>query len=451
MTNTYGVGSPISTMKMEVTELGPMKRALKIEVPADEVAQQFSRAYLELNRQVRIPGFRPGKAPVAILEKRYAKTIEEDVIRKLVPDFYGRAIKEAGISPVVVDIPPLDRVKIQKDAPFTFTATVEIKPTIELRDYKSPNPISLQADKRTVAEEQIDRALEVLREQQARLDEAQAGTVLSEGDYAIVDLEGFLEGAPLEGTKKEGQLHRVGSKAALLGIEIDTHLIGRQAGDMVEIPQTYPVSHPDQRVAGKAVSFRLVIKGVKQKNLPTLDDEFAKDCGPYASLHELRDKLRGQMEKALKRDIEESYKDTLLKRLIETHHFDLPDTLVERELSTIVQQKLQARQRGNVTDSPPPPDAEELKKIREEHREDANRRVKAGLILEAIAEKESLSVTQDDLNNEVTRLATELRVPMADLVKMIQAGGQDSIEELRARILADKALDVVYRQAVIQG
>jgi trigger factor len=157
------------------------------------------------------------------------------------------------------------------------------------------------------------------------------------------------------------------------------------------------------------------------------------------------------MEKALKKDIEESYKDALLKRLIDTHHFDLPDTLVERELSTIVRQKLQARQRGKVTDALPAPDAEELKRIREEHREEANRRVKASLILEAIAEKEGLSVSQDDLNNEVTRLATELRVPMADLLKMIQAGGQDSIEELRARILADKALDVVYRQAVIQG
>ncbi len=438
-------------MKMEVTELGPMKRALKIEVPADEVTQQFSRAYKELNRQVQIPGFRPGKAPLSILEKRYAKTVEDDVIRKLVPDFYGRAIKQAGISPVVVDIPPLDRVKIKKDSPFTFTATVEIKPTIELRDYKSPNPIALQADKRTVAEEQVDRAMEVLREQHARLDEAQVGTVLSEADYAIVDLEGFLDGAPLEGTKKEGQLYKVGSKAALLGIEIDSHLIGRQAGDIVEIPQTYPASHPDQRVAGRAVSFRLVIKGVKQKKLPLLDDEFAKDCGSYASLHELRDKLRGQMEKALKKDIEESYKDALLKRLIDSHHFDLPDTLVERELSTIVRQKLQARERGKVTDSLPAPDAEELKRLREEHREEANRRVKAGLILEAIAEKEGLSVSQDDLNNEVTRLATELRVPMADLVKMIQAGGQDSIEELRARILADKALDVVYRQAVIQG
>ncbi len=438
-------------MKMEVTELGPMKRALKIEVPADEVTQQFSRAYLELNRQVQIPGFRPGKAPLAILEKRYAKTVEEDVIRKLVPDFYDRAIKQAGISPVVVDIPPLDRIKIKKDSPFTFTATVEIKPTIELRDYKSPNPISLQADKRTVAEEHVDRALEVLREQHAQLDEAQAGTVLSEGDYAIVDLEGYLDGNSLDGTKKEGQLHKLGSKAALLGIEIDAHLIGKQAGDIVEIPLTYPVSHPDQRVAGKAVKFLLVIKGVKQKKLPSLDDEFAKDCGAYASLHELKDKLRGQMEKSLKKDIEESYKDTLLKRLVDTHHFDLPDTLVERELSTIVRQKVQARQRGKLTDSLPAPDAEELKMIREEHREEANRRVKAGLILEAISEKEGLSVSQDDLNNEVTRLATELRVPMADLVKMIQAGGQDSVEELRGRILADKALDVVYRQAFIQG
>lgn len=438
-------------MKMEVTELGPMKRALKIEVPADEVTQQFSRAYLELNRQVQIPGFRPGKAPLAVLEKRYAKTVEEDVIRKLVPDFYDRAIKQAGISPVVVDIPPLDRVKIKKDSPFTFTATVEIKPTIELRDYKSPNPMSLPADKRTVAEEQVDRALEVLREQHAQLDEAETGTVLSEGDYAIVDLEGFLEGAALEGTKKEGQLHKVGSKSALLGIEIDSHLIGRSAGDSIEIPQTYPVSHPDQRVAGKTVRFRLIIRGAKQKKLPALDDEFAKDCGPYASLHDLREKVHGQIEKALKKDIEESYKDALLKRLIDTHHFDLPDTLLERELSTIVRQKLQARQRGRVTDSLPTPDAEEVKRIREEHREEATRRVKAGLILEAIAEKEGLSVSQDDLNNEVTRLATELRVPMADLVKMIQAGGQDSVEELRARILADKALDLVYRQAVIQG
>ncbi len=438
-------------VNMEVTELGPMKRAIKIEVPAAEVTERFSRAYLELNRQVQIPGFRPGKAPVAILEKRYAKAVEDDVLRKLVPDFYDRAIKQAGISPVVVEIPPLDRIKIKKDSPFTFTATVEIKPKIELRDYKAPSPISLPADKRTVTDEQVTRALEVLREQQARLDAAPPGTFLAEGDYAIVDLEGFLEGTPLEGTKKEGQLYRVGSKTALLGIEIDSYLVGKTEGNVIEIPQTYPISHPDQRVAGKTVTFRLDIKGVKQKKLPAVDDEFAKDCGSYASLQELKDKLHGEMERALKKDIEESYKDVILKRLVETHHFELPETLMERELNTIVRQKIQARQRAKVTEPVPAADGEEVEKIREEHREEASRRVKAGLILETIAEKEGLSVSQDDLNNEVTRLASELRVPIADLVKMIQAGGQDAIEELRARILADKALDFVYRHAVIQG
>ena len=247
------------TMKMEVTELGPMKRALKIEVPADEVSQRFSRAYVELNRQVRIPGFRPGKAPLAMLEKRYAKAVEEDVIRSLVPDYYDRAIKEAGISPVLVEIPPLNRVKINKDSPFTFTATVEIKPKIELHGYKAPNPISLNPDKRTVADEQVDRALEILREQHARLDAAPAGTALAEGDFAVVDLEGFLDEAPLEGSKKEGQLHRVGSKATLLGIDIDAHLAGKKEGELVEIPQAYPASHPDPRVAGKTVRFRLQV------------------------------------------------------------------------------------------------------------------------------------------------------------------------------------------------
>lgn len=439
------------TMNVEVTELGPMKRALKIEVPAEEVTQRFSKAYTELNRQVQVPGFRPGKAPLAILEKRYAKSVEEDVIRSLVPDYYDRAIKQEGLSPVLVEIPPLERVKIKKDSPFIFTATVEIKPKFELRDYKAPNPISLKPDTRTVTDEQVDRALEVLREQQAKLDAAAPGTAIAEGDFAVVDLEGFLDGAPLEGTKKEGQLHKVGSKAALLGIEIDAHLLGKKEGDVIDLPQPYPASHPDQRVAGKTVQFRLAVTAVKQKKLPVLDDEFAKDCGPFASLQEIKDKLRSEMEKALKKDVEESYKDIIVKRLADTHHFDLPETLVERELDAIVRQKVQERHRTKATDPAPAVEAEEIKKIREDHRDDANRRVKIGLILEAVAEREGLSVSQEDLNNEVSRLSTELRVPVADLVKMIQAGGQDSIEELRARILADKALDFVYRHAVIQG
>ena len=437
-------------MKMEVTELGPMKRALKIEVPADEVTQRFTRAYTELNRQVSIPGFRPGKAPVALLEKKYAKSVEEDVIRSLVPDYYDRAVRQAGIVPVLVEIPPLERVKIKKDTPFTFTATVEIKPKIDLRDYKAPNPISLKPDKRTVTDEQVNRGLEVLREQHARLDAAPSGHAIGAGDYVILDLAGFLDGRPLEGAKKEGQLHKVGSNAAILGLEIDRHVTEKREGDVVTIPQPYPTSHPDQRVAGKTVSFLLTINAVKQKTLPALDDEFAKDCGPYRSVREIKDRLQTEMEKALKKEIEESYKDTILKRLVETHHFDLPETLVERELETIVRQQVQQQRLRAGTDVSAV-SQENLKKVRDDNRFEAQRRVKVGLILEAIAEKEGLSVTQDDINAEITRLAAELRTSTAELVKMIQAGGRDSIDELRARILADKALDFIYRHAVIQG
>jgi trigger factor len=441
-------------MKLEVTELGPVKRALKIEVPEDEVNKQFAQAYAELNRQVHIPGFRPGKAPLALLEKRYAKAVEEDVVRRLVPDYYDRAIRQAGIVPVLVEVPPLERVKIKKNASFSFTATVEIKPKIELRDYRPPNPISLKPDKRTVTDEQIDRALDALRERQAELHPAPTGTTLAEGGYAVLDVEGFLDLAPLEGAKQEGQLHRVGSKTPILGIEVDEHLLGKKEGEMVEVSQPYPATHPDQRVAGKTVVFRLKVTAVKQKKLPSLDDEFAKDCGPYATLAELKDKLQTEMERALQKDIEEGHKADILKRLAETHHFDVPETLVERELGALIRQLMQARQRqrgraGTFED--PVVRQEEIKKLREENRPEAIRRVKIGLVLEAIAEKEGLTVDEEDLTVEIERLARDVRLSVEEIRRMVDAGGQESREELKARILADKALDFVYRHAVIQG
>lgn len=441
-------------MKLEMTELGPMKRALKIEVPADEVNLRFVRAYSELNRQVHIPGFRAGKAPLQLLEKRYAKTVEEDVIRGLVPDYYDRAIRQAGIVPVLVEIPPLERVKVKKDMPFSFTATVEIKPTIELRDYKAPNPISLKQDHRTVTDEQVEKAIGVLREQMAQLHPTPEGTALSEGDYAVLNVVGTLDGNHLEGTTKEGHLHKMGSHASVLGVDIESHLVGKHEGETITIPQAYPATHPDARVAGKTVMFLCTIQSVKRKVLPALDDEFAKDCGPYQSLQEIRDKLRAEMERALKKDIEDAYKDTILKRLAETHHFELPGTLVERELSAMVRQQLQARQHKSHDSSdvsPADSRADDVTKLQSDYRPEAERRVKVGLILEALAAKEGISVTNEDLNHEIGRLAAEVKLSVDEVRRMIQAGGKETLDDLQARILADKALDFVYRHAMIQG
>ncbi len=441
-------------MKLEVTELGPVKRAIKIEVPEDAVNKEFDRVYSDLKRQARIPGFRPGKAPVSMLEKRYGKAAEQDVIQRLVPDYYQRAMKEADVSPVLVEIPPLERMKAQRNNSLTFTATVEIKPKIELRDYRPPNPISLKPDPRSISDEEVDKALERLRESQARIDAAPKDTPLDEGLFAVVNIEGLLNGEPVEGSKKEGHLHTVGSNEPVLGIKIDEALMGKTEGQIAEVIQEYPATHPDERLAGKSVTFRITIVGVKQKVVPELDDEFAKDCGPFENLDALKDKARTELENALKREVEEAHKDQIIERLVEMHHFDLPDVLVEREVKAMVRQRLMDEQRKKGAGHGPDDQAyweAEVKRLQQDLAPDAKKRVKLALILETIADKEGISVSEQELQEEITKLAQSLQIPVENIQEMIKSGGETSRQEFHDRIRAEKALQLVYQFAVIQG
>lgn len=441
-------------MKLEVTELGPVKRAIRIEVPEDAVNQEFDRVYTELKRQARIPGFRPGKAPVAMLEKRYAKAVEQDVIQRLVPTYYQMAIQEAGVAPVLVEMPPLERMKANRNTSLTFTATVEIKPPIELRDYRPPNPISLKPDSRAITDQDVENALERFRENQSRLDAAPSGTLLAEGLYAVVTIKGMLDGEPVEGSKKESHLHQVGSQEPLLGLTIDDVLVGKQEGDQAEIQQDYAATHPDARLAGKVVTFHISILGVKQKILPPLDDEFAKDCGAYDTLEALKDKIRSELESVLKRDVEEGYKDQIMERLLAVHHFDLPEALVEREIRTLVRQRLIEEQRkkdGKFSMNDQIQMEEEAKRIQQEVAPGAQKRVKLGLVLEAIADKEGVSVSEEEIQEEFAKLARGLQVPLDDIRKMVESGGESSRQEFEDRIRAEKTLQLVYQFAVIQG
>jgi len=441
-------------MKLEVTDLGPMKRAIAIEVPEDVVNQEFDRVYRDLRRQVQIPGFRPGRAPVAMLETRYAKAVEQDVIQRLVPTYYEKAIQETGVTPVLVEMPQLDRLKARRNASLHFTATVEIKPSIALREYRPPNPIALKRDARTVADQDVEQALERLRERQSRLEATPTGTPLAEGLHAIVTIGGFVEGKPVEGSKKEGILYKVGSKEPVLGIDIDEALMGKHEGDSAEIVQDYAPSHPDTRLAGKAVTFTVSILGVKHKTLPALDDEFAKDCGDCDTLEVLKDTILSELERVLKRDTEQGYKDQIIERLVTMHHFDLPEAMVERELHTMVRQRLIEEQRartGRVSLNDPGHTEAEATRIKQEVTPEARKRVKIGLILEAIADKEGVSVSDQEIQEEFAKLAQGLRVPVADIHKMVESGGQSSRQEFEDRIRADKALQLVYQYAVIQG
>ncbi len=441
-------------MKLEVTELGPMKRAIAIEVPEDVVNKEFDLVYLDLQRRARIPGFRPGKAPVAMLEKRYARAVEQDVIERLVQTYYRKAIQETGVTPVLVEMPSLERLKAKRNVSLRFTATVEIKPSITLREYRPPNPISLKRDTRTLDDGEVENTLTRLQEQQSRLEAAPSGATLDEGLYAVVTIEGSVDGKPVEGSKQDGVVHNVGSNKPVLGITIDEALMGKREGDIAEIVQDYAASHPDARLAGKTVTFTVSILGVKQKILPTLDDEFAKDCGAYDTLEALKDKIRSELELLLKRHTEDGYKDQIIERLVTMHHFDIPEALVERELHTMVRQRLMEDQRartGQLSLDDRVHLETEAKRIKQEVTPEAKKRVKLGLLLEAIADKEGVSVSDQDIQEEFTKLAQGLRVPLAEIQKMVESGGESSRQEFEDRIRADKALQLVYQHAVIQG
>ncbi len=432
-------------MKLEVTELGPVQRAVKIEVPAEDVTKRFEVAYADLNRRVHIPGFRPGKAPQGLLEQRYAKAIEEDVLRQLLPDYYRRAMKETGFDPVTVDIPPLERIKIRKGTPLVFTATVEIKPIFELREYKG---LTLKQDKRATDNDELAKAMQVLRQQHAQLEVVKEERGIAEGDYVQARIEVFEGAVPSEVMKPENQLLRIGDKAPIAGLVLDDALLGKTKGQVVEVKQ------PDGGgTADKTITLRATVQELKAKVLPELDDEFAKDLGDYKTLGELQDKVKTQLEQGLQRDIEEKYKDEIMKRLVDLHHhFELPESLVQRELDAMIQNAHQRRRmtwaeaHGEPERMPP----EEVRKLREEFLPTAKERVRLGLVLEAIAQKEGIAVAETDIEQECRLMARAMKVEPAEIKKLLLSGGQDAVEDLRSRILADKALQFVYQKAIIQ-
>jgi trigger factor len=427
-------------MKLEVTELGPVKRAVRIEVPAEDVAKRFRDVYADLRRQVHIPGFRPGKAPLALLEKRYAKAVEDDVVRSLVPEYYQKAMKQTGFTPVAVDLPPIERIKIKDGAPLVFTTTVEIRPVFELREYKG---ITLKQDKRAITEEELDKAMQVLRQQHAQIEVVKEDRGVVEGDYVQVRIEQVAGPNQPAGFKPESHLFRVGDKTQCYGLTLDEAVLGKKKGEAIQA---------SQEGIGTA---RGMVQTIKQKVLPELDDEFAKDLGDYKTLAELREKVRTQLEQSLKRDMEETYKDQIMKRLVDLHHFDIPESLVQRELDAMVQSERTRRHRirhmiSHGTAGPQEEEKFDVRKFREESLPTAQQRVKLGLVLEEIAQKEGIAVTDADLEYECRQMARALQVDVAEVVKMLRDGGEDAVEDLKSRILAEKALQFVYEKAIIQ-
>jgi trigger factor len=425
-------------MKVAVEEISSVKKSLKIEVPEEIVTRELEAAYTDLNQRVRIPGFRPGKAPRSLLEQRFRSSVEEDVIRKLVPDYYKRAIQETGLRPV--ELPAIEKVELKKNAPLSFTAMVEITPPISLG---TATGLKVQRPKMEVTTIELEKALEALQEQHAQLVACSEGHPIAEKDFVVLDFQGSMDGRLLEGGSRQNHLLQIGSDTMIPGFE--EQLINHQRGDRVKVQTTFPKDYPKAELAGRAVEFDVTIREVKQKLLPAIDDEFAKDVGKFTSLDQLREKLREDLTARVRVEQDRTVRTALLKQLSEAHPFEVPSSLVEQEVQESLA-RLQQRLPKGVTLEQAKIDPQA---VRKEIEPAAREKVKGRLILTAIAEREQLTVTQEEIDTALSRTAQELKLNAEDVRRLIVS--QDgSLDVFRARLLEDKAMDWVVSKAVIE-
>lgn len=424
-------------MKIDVDELSPVQRKIRVELSAETVANEFSRAYKDLGRRVRIKGFRAGKAPRNVLEGIYGDEIKGQVRSQLVENSLGEVIKERGLQ--IVSRPEIEANELKEGNAFSFAAVFEVKPEIEVKDYLG---VEVQKVKLSVSDKQVNEALGRLQESHARLEPVENRAVVEQGDFVTLDFEGSIAGKPFSGGKAENYLLEVGGGQALP--QFENAIVALKQGERQTLQVTYPENYPNRELAGKAVDFSVVVREIKQKVLPPLDDDFAKDHGECASLDELKAAIRARLEKELKHLQDEELKEQVLNRLIDAHLFTPPQAMVERHTRYLME-RYQNRKSGRPAQSEPVPSMEETRKSLEGR---AVRQVQATLLVEKISQLEKIEVSDQELQERIDSLARAA----GDKGKTVREiySRPDSRDDLRAQMAFDRTVNFLLERARVK-
>lgn len=399
------------------------KGVLTFEVSPEEFEKGLDQAFKKVVKTIEIPGFRKGKVPRKIFEQRFGvESLFQDAVDIVLPDAYMNSVAEAGIEPI--DQPEIDIEQIERGKPLIFTANVEVKPEVTLGDYKG---LEVEEQDVEVTDEDVDHELEHLREHQAELVIKEDGEV-ENGDTVVMDFEGFMDGEPFEGGKAENHSLEIGSGQFIPGFE--EQLVGKKSGDDTEVVLTFPEDYHEESLAGKEATFKVKIHEIKQKELPELDDEFAKDVDDeIETLEELKTKKKEELESQKKQDAENKKRETLIEKASDNAQVDVPDAMVETELDQMVnefEQRLQMQ--GMTMEMYSQFSGQDKEALKEQMKEDASKRVKTNLVLEAISEKEELEPTEDDINEELEQMSSMYSVDVEQLKQML-GGNTDMVKQ----------------------
>ncbi|MBR7879204.1 MULTISPECIES: trigger factor [Bacillus amyloliquefaciens group] len=404
---------------------------LTVEVDADTFKTALDDAFKKVVKQVSIPGFRKGKVPRALFEQRFGvEALYQDALDILLPVEYPKAVEEAGIEPV--DRPEIDVEKIEKGESLIFTAKVTVKPEVKLGDYKG---LGIEKDDTAVTDEDVQNELKALQERQAELVVKEEGAV-ENGDTVVLDFEGFVDGEAFEGGKAENYSLEVGSGSFIPGFE--EQLTGLEAGAEKDVEVTFPEEYHAEELAGKPAVFKVKIHEIKAKELPELNDEFAKDIDEEVeTLAELTEKTKKRLEEAKENEADAKLREELVLKASENAEADVPQAMIDTELDRMLkefEQRLQMQ--GMNLELYTQFSGQDENALKEQMKEDAAKRVKSNLTLEAIAQAENLEVTDEEVEAELTKMAEAYNMPVENIKQAI--GSTDAMkEDLKVR----KAID----------
>ncbi len=426
-------------MKIEVEALSPVEKKVTVEVDPERVAKELNSAYAILGQRVKLRGFRAGKIPRNVLERHFRDEVERDVVEKLVKATFEDAVREQDIKAVAAPRVDLEEVALQASQPFRFTARVEVKPKLEPKDYRG-----MEATRRPieVTDQMVADELTRIQEGMTQLVPVEQRFDAQDGDYAVIDHEGTIDGQPFEGGKAEGITVRVGQGELVDGSI--PQLVGKPLGETLEFDQVFPADHRVESLRGKTAHFKVTLKGLKAKQVPSLDDEFAKDLGVEGvdTLEVLRARIREDLSKRETRRSDIELRDALVKAALARNDVEVPPALVEHAIDVMIggagerfaRQGLDIRKMGL-----------DLPKLRADLREQALVQVKGALLLEAIADAEKIDVTDEEVETEIAKTATELHLPLAKVQHQMRSG--EARLALRNRIREDKALAFLTSEA----
>jgi len=427
-------------MKAELLKKESNKVTLKITVENDKFEAAITKAYNKNKGKYNIPGFRKGKAPKQVIESQYGKGVfYNDAIEILFPEVYPAAIEELNIDPI--DRPDLDIEEISKDNGLVMVVNVEVKPEFELGSYKG---IEISKVENNVTDEEVEASLQEMVNRNARILSVEDKAIES-GDTAVIDFEGFDNGVAFEGGKGENHNLVIGSNSFIPGFE--DQLIGKKAGEEVEVNVTFPEQYHAEHLAGKPVVFKVKVNDVKVKEVPALDDEFAKDVSEFDTLAELRADVKAKLEKDAQNRADAEMRNALVEKVSANTEVEVPNAMVEAQVENMLMelnyqlqfQGLNLQQLLEMT-------GRSVDELKAERRADAEKLVKSSLVLEAIAKAENVEVSEEEFTAELEKMASMYNME-ADKLK---ASLRDmDIEDIKGQIKIRKTIDLLVNNATI--